>query len=98
MYGQLRLTLGRCMRREKSLPQGNGLPRQKVDSLTLLESCTPTGQVLASSLPSNRSPLALALVEGRSLTVEATLAGANASQHSRVLRERLVEVARFSDS
>jgi transposase len=43
-----------------------------------------------------RSCLAAGLVEGRTLAVDGTLVGANASQGSRVPRERLAEVAQVS--
>jgi hypothetical protein len=43
-----------------------------------------------------RRCLEAGLVEGRNLAVDGTLVGANASQQSRVPRERLVEVAKLS--
>ena len=43
-----------------------------------------------------RRCLEAGFVEGRNLAVDGTLVGANASQQSRVPRERLVEVAKFS--
>jgi transposase len=43
-----------------------------------------------------RRCLEAGLVEGRNLAVDGTLVGANASQQSRVSRERLVEVAKLS--
>ena len=43
-----------------------------------------------------RRCLEAGFVEGRNLAVDGTLVGANASQQSRVSRERLVEVAKFS--
>jgi transposase len=43
-----------------------------------------------------RRCLAAGFVEGRNLAVDGTLVGANASQQSRVPRERLVEVAKLS--